>query len=160
MKRPGGFPRPLLSRSFRADADSIEEVGRFVEQQLAAAGLAPERRGRMSHLAEKASQASMARAEEDGDEVEVILRVSGQFIEVTVAGPPLTHGAPTPEGEVGPFSEWLRALLRSEGLSQEAAARRIGVSLKTVSRWAGGQTEPRLRELRRIHAEFGQGPLE
>jgi DNA-binding XRE family transcriptional regulator len=138
----------------------VDEVRRFVEQQLAAAGLAPERRGRVSHLAEMASQASMARTDEKGDEVEVILRVSGRFIEVTVAGTPSPDGAPTAEGQVGPFSEWLRALLRSEGLSQEAAARRIGVSLKTVSRWVGGQTEPRLRELRRIHAEFGQGPLE
>src|SRR5439155_26695899 len=108
-----------------------------------------------------ASQASVARVgREGGDEVEVILRVSGRFIDVTVAGAPPTHGTADPEGVVGPFSEWLRSLLRSEGLSQEAAARRRGVSRKPVSRWVGGQTEPRLRELRRIHAEFGQGPLE
>ena len=34
--------------------------------------------------------------------------------------------------------------LRREGLTMEAAARQLGVSVKTVSRWVGGTTEPRL----------------
>ena len=40
-------------------------------------------------------------------------------------------------------------------LSREAVARELGVSAKTVSRWVGGETEPRLRELRRIQERFG-----
>jgi hydrogenase maturation protein HypF len=57
------------------------------------------------------------------------------------------------------FSAWLAGVLKREGLSQEAAARQLGVSVKTVSRWVGGETEPRLRELRRIHDLFGEGPI-
>jgi transcriptional regulator with XRE-family HTH domain len=58
-----------------------------------------------------------------------------------------------------PFAEWLAGLLKREGLTQEAAARQLGVSVKTVSRWVGGETEPRLRDLRRIHEVFGEGPI-
>ena len=50
--------------------------------------------------------------------------------------------------------------LRREGLTQEAAARLLGVSVKTVSRWVGGATEPRLRDLRRIQEVFGEIPLQ
>jgi transcriptional regulator with XRE-family HTH domain len=49
--------------------------------------------------------------------------------------------------------------LRRTGTTREAAARRLGVSVKTVNRWTGGQTEPRLRELRRIQDQFGDVPL-
>jgi hypothetical protein len=33
------------------------------------------------------------------------------------------------------------------------------VSVKTVSRWVGGTTEPRLKDLRRIQEVFGDVPL-
>jgi transcriptional regulator with XRE-family HTH domain len=49
--------------------------------------------------------------------------------------------------------------LKERGLSQEAAARRIGVSLKTVSRWVRGETEPRFRELALIQRAFGEQPI-
>jgi DNA-binding XRE family transcriptional regulator len=62
-------------------------------------------------------------------------------------------------GEADTFSEWMTTALRREGLTQEAAARMLGVSVKTVSRWVGGATEPRLRDLRRIKEVFGQLPL-
>ena len=39
------------------------------------------------------------------------------------------------------------------------AAKQLGVSVKTVSRWVGGATEPRLRDLRRIRELFGDFPL-
>ena len=58
-----------------------------------------------------------------------------------------------------PFAEWMADVLRREGLTMEAAARQLGVSVKTVSRWVGGTTEPRLRDLRRIHDLFGELPL-
>ncbi|MEV6348794.1 helix-turn-helix transcriptional regulator [Actinoplanes sp. NPDC051851] len=41
----------------------------------------------------------------------------------------------------------------------EAAARRLDVSTKTVSRWVSGTTEPRLRDLYRIRDTFGDPPL-
>ena len=57
------------------------------------------------------------------------------------------------------FARWLSAVLRREGLTMEAAARRLHVSAKTVSRWIGGTTEPRLRDLARIRDAFGDPPF-
>ena len=72
------------------------------------------------------------------------------------AGPrsiiPGGQGAPT-------FADWMQDVLRTQGLTQEAAARQLGVSVKTVSRWVGGATEPRMRDLRRIQEVFGEVPL-
>jgi Helix-turn-helix domain len=57
------------------------------------------------------------------------------------------------------FAAWMSSALRREGLTQEAAARQLGVSVKTVSRWVGGATEPRMRDLRRIQDLFGEVPI-
>jgi hypothetical protein len=57
------------------------------------------------------------------------------------------------------FAEWMSGVLRREGLTIESAASQLGVSVKTVSRWVGGSTEPRLRDLRRIHELFGEVPF-
>jgi hypothetical protein len=64
-------------------------------------------------------------------------------------------GVDSPES----FAEWMAGVLRREGLTMEAAARQLGVSVKTVSRWVGGTTEPRLRDLRRIRELFGEIPF-
>ena len=69
---------------------------------------------------------------------------------------PVTLGGP---GQPATFAEWMSTALRREGMTQEAAARQLGVSVKTVSRWVGGATEPRMRDLRRIQEVFGQVPL-
>ena len=65
-------------------------------------------------------------------------------------------GAP---GHPETFADWMSTALRREGLTQEAAARMLGVSVKTVSRWVGGATEPRMRDLRRIQEVFGEVPI-
>jgi hypothetical protein len=57
------------------------------------------------------------------------------------------------------FADWMSGVLRREGLTMEAAAKQLGVSVKTVSRWVGGATEPRLRDLRRIRELFGEIPF-
>ncbi len=62
-------------------------------------------------------------------------------------------------GQPASFAEWMSVALRREGLTQEAAARQLGVSVKTVSRWVGGTTEPRMRDLCRIQEVFGTLPL-
>jgi hypothetical protein len=67
-------------------------------------------------------------------------------------------GAGTP-GQPDTFADWMSTALRREGLTQEAAARMLGVSVKTVSRWVGGATEPRMRDLRRIQEVFGEVPI-
>jgi DNA-binding XRE family transcriptional regulator len=68
---------------------------------------------------------------------------------------PAADGAGLPET----FAAWMSSALRREGLTQEAAARQLGVSVQTVSRWVGGATEPRMRDLRRIQEVFGEVPL-
>jgi DNA-binding XRE family transcriptional regulator len=82
------------------------------------------------------------------------------------AGPPGTAARPISspafigqDGHPETFAEWMSSALRREGLTQEAAARQLGVSVKTVSRWVGGATEPRMRDLRRIQEVFGEVPL-
>lgn len=72
------------------------------------------------------------------------------------SGGPVRLGEP---GQPATFAEWMATALRREGLTQEAAARQLGVSVKTVSRWVGGATEPRMRDLRRIQDVFGAVPL-
>ena len=62
-------------------------------------------------------------------------------------------------GQPANFADWMSVALRREGLTQEAAARLLGVSVKTVSRWVGGATQPRMRDLRRIQEVFGEVPI-
>ena len=59
----------------------------------------------------------------------------------------------------GNFADWLAGALRRESMTMEALARRLQVSVKTVSRWVGGSTEPRLRDLSRIREIFGDLPF-
>jgi hypothetical protein len=74
--------------------------------------------------------------------------------------PPALTPAPAPvvEEPALSFAAWLAAGLRREGMSMEAAARRLNVSTKTIGRWVSGATEPRLRDLSRIRAIFGEPP--
>lgn len=69
--------------------------------------------------------------------------------------PALTGGDQVPAS----FAEWISGMLRREGMTIESAAKQLGVSAKTVSRWVGGSTEPRLRDLRRIREVFGEIPF-
>jgi DNA-binding transcriptional regulator YiaG len=87
-------------------------------------------------------------------DVTVTIRSYTDRVEVLFESP----AARTTHGQS--FGSWLVGRLRLEGISQEAAARRLGVSLKTVNRWVRGHTEPRLRELRRVRAVFGEPPLD
>jgi len=65
----------------------------------------------------------------------------------------------TVDADAESFADWMAGVLRREGMTMEAAARQLGVSVKTVSRWVGGATEPRLRDLRRIRELFGETPF-
>lgn len=95
------------------------------------------------------------------------LSQAAQLTEVIRQGQPATAAAdhatsPDPSGRPDAsetFAKWMSSALRREGLTQEAAARQLGVSVKTVSRWVGGATEPRMRDLRRIQEVFGEVPL-
>jgi DNA-binding transcriptional regulator YiaG len=79
---------------------------------------------------------------------------------------PAAAASQAPAGQQAPadqhsasFAEWMSSALRREGMTQEAAARQLGVSVKTVSRWVGGATQPRMRDLKRIQEVFGEVPL-
>jgi Helix-turn-helix len=79
-----------------------------------------------------------------------------------LAGDPEAGNVPRPVAagaDAESFADWMAGVLRREGLTMEAAARQLGVSVKTVSRWVGGATEPRLRDLRRIRELFGEIPF-
>jgi DNA-binding XRE family transcriptional regulator len=84
---------------------------------------------------------------------------------LTAVGPPEAEPAvrrAQPNGgeqHTSSFAEWMSSALRREGMTQEAAARQLGVSVKTVSRWVGGATQPRMRDLKRIREVFGELPL-
>lgn len=57
------------------------------------------------------------------------------------------------------FAAWLADMLAREGLSHQEAAHHLGVSVRTISRWIRGETEPRLRDLRRVEEVLGPGPI-
>ncbi|HEY6495682.1 MAG TPA: helix-turn-helix domain-containing protein [Trebonia sp.] len=88
---------------------------------------------------------------------------SAAIRQAPVDGSPVAEGSvagdPTADPDSESFAEWMSGVLRREGLTMEAAARQLGVSVKTVSRWVGGATEPRLRDLRRIRELFGEIPF-
>ena len=91
---------------------------------------------------------------------QVVVRLYPDDVEIEVL-----HSAPTEEtaastvAVVGAsFAQWFSDVLRRQGLSQEAAAQQLGVSVRTVGRWTRGQTEPRMRDIRRISGVFGPVP--
>jgi DNA-binding XRE family transcriptional regulator len=124
------------SRIFASAPDSIEQIREFVDERLERV-LRPNRGS-----AGQGSSPSVS-------SLQLTIHVLPEHVEVTVG-----DGA----RGVG-FRDWLADVLRREGMSQESAARRLGVSLKTVNRWLRGHSEPRMRELRRVREVFGDPPL-
>jgi DNA-binding XRE family transcriptional regulator len=131
------FPEHVEVDVLHSDTQLYQPV-RTGPNGMAGAGQAagPERRGRAAAAPPRAAQAAPA-------------------------GAPVPAGAAPAagSGHSATFAEWMSSALRREGLTQEAAAQQLGVSVKTVSRWVGGATEPRMRDLRRIQEIFGEVPL-
>ena len=88
-----------------------------------------------------------------------VLDVPGARSEDEAVNVPIEVGSPGVRPTSVSFADWLYGALRREGMTMEAAARRLKVSAKTVSRWVGGTTEPRLRDLSRIRDVFGEPPF-
>jgi hypothetical protein len=87
-------------------------------------------------------------------------RIADQRHRPVPAPEPEPEALPAPPDNRSPsFAAWLSTRLRDEGLTMEAAARRLEVSTKTISRWVSGTTEPRLRDLYRIRNVFGEPPF-
>jgi Helix-turn-helix len=172
-------PVVVLSQTFPARPSSIPDIRDFVRHCLAQSPLSEEDN---REVGETVAQALLDAAGPTGainvsfrifpDHVEVDVLRSGAQIG-TPAGldalasllksqepaPAQHHGPPAREGDETAFADWMAASLRREGMTMEVAARQLGVSVKTVSRWVGGTTEPRLRDLRRIRELFGDFPL-
>jgi DNA-binding XRE family transcriptional regulator len=91
-------------------------------------------------------------------EVRLRFRVSGSEVSMEILGEDRPIATRSIIDQAIPFAAWMGDQLRARHLSQEATARILGVSLKTVNRWVNGRTEPRMRELRRIQEAFGAAP--
>jgi hypothetical protein len=174
-------PVVVLSQTFPARPSSIPSIRDFVRHCLAQSPLSEEDN---RSVGETVAQALLEAAGPAGA-INVSFRIFPDHVEVDVlrsgaqVGTPasldaltsllksdaLSVGSAAAGGggravaeETG-FADWMAGALRREGMTMEVAARQLGVSVKTVSRWVGGSTEPRLRDLRRIRELFGDFPL-
>jgi hypothetical protein len=178
-------PVVVVSQTFPARPSSIPDIRDFVRQCLAHSPLSEEDN---REVGETVSQALLDAAGPTGA-INVSFRIFPDHVEVDVlrSGPNLgtptsvnaltsflnsggsgasggalrapADGAGGDDGDASSFADWMAGMLRREGMTMEAAARQLGVSVKTVSRWVGGATEPRLRDLRRIRELFGDIPF-
>jgi len=172
-------PVVVLSQTFPARPSSIPDIRHFVRRCLAQSPLSEEDN---REVGETVAQALLDAAGPTGainvsfrifpDHVEVDVLRSGAQIGTPAGLDALTSllraqdrpaanrdGPAAHGGSETAFADWMAAALRREGMTMEVAARQLGVSVKTVSRWVGGTTEPRLRDLRRIRELFGDFPL-
>jgi hypothetical protein len=175
-------PVVVVSQTFPARPSSIPDIRDFVRRCLAQSPLSEEDN---REVGQTVAQALLDAAGPTGA-INVSFRIFPDHVEVDVlrSGPSLgtptsvnaltsflnsggsgaSGGALRPPGDrvgddASSFADWMAGMLRREGMTMEAAARQLGVSVKTVSRWVGGATEPRLRDLRRIRELFGDIPF-
>jgi Helix-turn-helix len=174
-------PVVVVSQTFPARPSSIPDIRDFVRRCLAQSPLSEEDN---REVGQTVAQALLDAAGPTGA-INVSFRIFPDHVEVDVlrSGPNL--GTPTSVNaltsflnsggsgasgalrapadgagdDAASFADWMAGMLRREGMTMEAAARQLGVSVKTVSRWVGGATEPRLRDLRRIRELFGDIPF-
>jgi hypothetical protein len=179
------LPLTIVTHTFPARPSSLPDVRDFVRRQLTTAPLSDDD---VRKLCDRVAAVLLDAAGPSGT-IQVSLRIFPTRAEVDVLvaqdGPaaaeqPARHERPVPgepaaigddpadlEFPAAPdslagspsFADWLSASLRREGMTMEAAARRLKVSAKTISRWVGGTTEPRLRDLYRIREIFGEPPF-
>jgi hypothetical protein len=168
-------PVVVLSQTFPARPSWIPEIRDFVRHCLAESPLTEEGN---REVGETVFRALLDAAGPTGA-IQVSFRIFPEHVEVDVlhstdpipqpvaapaAVPPRAGvaGQPDqPDQRTRPetFADWMSSTLRREGLTHQAAARQLGVSVKTVGRWVGGETEPRMRDLRRIQELFGELPF-
>jgi hypothetical protein len=174
-------PVVVVSQTFPARPSSIPDIRDFVRRCLAQSPLSEEDN---REVGQTVAQALLDAAGPTGA-INVSFRIFPDHVEVDVlrSGPNLgtptsvnaltsflnsggsvplragADGADAASGDAASFADWMASVLRREGMTMEAAARQLGVSVKTVSRWVGGATEPRLRDLRRIRELFGDIPF-
>jgi hypothetical protein len=178
------LPLTVVAQAFPARPSSLPDVRDFVRRQLTSTPISDDG---VRSLCERVADVLLDAAGVSGT-IQVSLRIFPAAAEVDVLFSPDDHGhdrggghdraaPPAIDGgaRIAPrreeparapaepfppsFAAWLAGRLRAEGLTMEAAARRLDVSTKTISRWVAGSTEPRLRDLYRIRDVFGEPPF-
>jgi Helix-turn-helix len=139
--------RGALPADERRRRDVVTSIVSSVEHALSATGA----RAR-DHAVGRELAGHLAAGGPPGPPVDIHIRLDDAHLEVQIAP------AARDEPQVPEFRTWLLQRLRAQGLSQESAARRIGVSTRTVGRWARGQTQPRMRDLPRVREALGELP--
>lgn len=159
------LPVVVLSRTFPARPSSIPEIREFVRRSLAESPLSDADNAAVSDTVFRA----LLDAAGPTGTIQLSFRIFPEHVEVDVLhSDPTASDVPTlgqltdaraDRSVPDTFADWMSDVLRRKGLTYEEAARQLGVSVKTVSRWVGGETEPRFRDLRRIQEKFGDHPL-
>jgi len=143
------LPVEVRTRLFPARPAAVPGIRDFIRQCTAEAPLS-EADGR--EVSKAVFRALLDSAGPAGA-IQISCRIYPDYVEFDVLQALAEPVRPEPVRDS--FADWITETLRREGLSREAVARELGVSAKTVSRWVGGETEPRMRELRRIQERFG-----
>ena len=147
-------PVEIVTKIFPARPSAVPGIREFVQGCLDGAPLAEAEEREVGNTILRA----LLTAAGPSGVLEVSCRKYPQRVEFDVLPSRGKAPLPAPAGpdkSAASFAEWLAEALRSRGITKETAARELGVSPKTMSRWLGGQTEPRLRDLRRIEDRFG-----
>jgi hypothetical protein len=146
-------PVVVVAHTFPARPGSLPDAEVFVREALEPVGLEP---AEGIALFDAITTAMLAAAGPSNGSFDVTVRLFPDGVEVEVLhGAAMRRLGTSPRVGEEPFADWLTGVLVRNDLSQQAAARRIGVSVRTISRWLRGDTEPRLRDLRRVYALFG-----
>ncbi|GAB3874406.1 helix-turn-helix domain-containing protein [Kibdelosporangium lantanae] len=149
------LPLVVVSKIFPARPSSIPEIQEFVRTSLADAPLTE---AGNREVTQTVFRALLAAAGPVGT-IQISFRIFPESVEIDVLHSHSGVPAEDPAPPSGTFAEWMSEVLRREGLTPQDAARQLGVSVRTVARWVGGETEPRMRDLRRLQERFGDLPL-
>lgn len=146
-------PVVVVAHTFPAQPGSLPDAELFVREALEPVDLEP---AEGNALYDAITTAMLAAAGPSNGSFDVTVRLFPDGVEVEVLhGSAMRRLGTSPRVGDEPFAAWLTGVLLRNDLSQQEAARRIGVSVRTISRWLRGETEPRLRDLRRVHSLFG-----
>jgi DNA-binding XRE family transcriptional regulator len=147
-------PVMVVTRTFAARPSAWPEVREFLVATLAQVdplqAASPE-------VQRAVGDALLGSAGSPAGTFQISVRITPDSVEVEVLRDVPPQGGPLPAGPGQPasFAAWFSDLLARDGLSQAQAARQLGVSVRTVGRWVHGETEPRMRQMRRVTETFG-----
>ncbi|MBO0844018.1 MAG: helix-turn-helix transcriptional regulator [Nocardioides sp.] len=150
-------PLVVVSRTFAARPSAWVEARDFLREVI---GPDVDQGITSRSLYDAVGDALLAAAHPDIGAFQIVVRILPDEVEVEVLTPEEVSPGPPPPGSLlmptESFANWFTDVLERQGLTQEAAARQLGVSVRTVNRWIRGRTEPRLKDLQRVHSVFGR----